>query len=40
MGMIFKQMMEVLDKAGLRKIEALGEDFDPNIQTTDRKSVV
>lgn len=31
MGMIFKQMMEVLDKAGLREIEALGEDFDPNV---------
>lgn len=30
MNMIFKQFVGVLEKAGLKEIEALGEDFDPN----------
>ncbi len=30
MRMIFKQMTDVLEKAGLEEIKALGEDFDPN----------
>lgn len=31
MEMIFKQLKEVLAKAGLEEIGALGEDFDPNL---------
>jgi molecular chaperone GrpE len=31
MSMIFKNFKEVLEKAGLEEIIALGEDFDPNI---------
>lgn len=31
MEMIFKQLKEVLTKAGLEEIGALGEDFDPNV---------
>lgn len=30
MNMIFKQLKEVLEKAGVTEIEALGLDFDPN----------
>ena len=30
MEMIFKQLMDVLEKSGLAEIAALGEDFDPN----------
>lgn len=30
MKMIFKQLMDVLEKSGLEEIEALGCDFDPN----------
>lgn len=30
MEMIFKQLQDVLTKAGLEEIEALGQDFDPN----------
>lgn len=30
MEMIFRQLTDVLQKAGLKEIEALGEDFDPN----------
>lgn len=30
MEMIFKQLTDVLEKAGLAEINALGEDFDPN----------
>lgn len=30
MEMIFKQLFDVLEKAGLKEIPALGEDFDPN----------
>ena len=30
MNMIFKQLTDVLKKAGLEEIKALGEDFDPN----------
>lgn len=30
MEMIFKQLMDVLEKSGLAEIPALGEDFDPN----------
>lgn len=30
MEMIFKQLMDVLEKAGLKEIPALGEGFDPN----------
>ena len=30
MEMIFKQLMTVLEKAGLEEIKALGEEFDPN----------
>lgn len=30
MQMIFKQLTDVLQKAGLEEIKALGEDFDPN----------
>ena len=30
MEMIFKQLGNVLEKAGLAEIAALGEDFDPN----------
>lgn len=30
MAMIFKQMMDVLTKAGLEEIKAQGEEFDPN----------
>ncbi len=30
MSLIFKQLLEVLKKAGLEEIEALGADFDPN----------
>ena len=30
MNMIFKQLQGVLDKAGVKEIEALGLDFDPN----------
>ena len=30
MNMIFKQLQEVLEKAGVKEIEALGLDFDPN----------
>ena len=28
--MIFKQLFDVLEKAGLKEIPALGEEFDPN----------
>ena len=31
MEMIFKQLSDVLEKEGLKEIEALGEDFDPNV---------
>ena len=31
MVMIFKNFKDVLEKAGLSEIEALGEDFDPNV---------
>ncbi len=31
MEMIFKQMVNVLEKEGLKEIKALGEDFDPNV---------
>lgn len=31
MEMIFKQLSDVLSKAGLAEIPALGEDFDPNV---------
>jgi len=31
MEMIFKQLKNVLEKAGLAEIPALGEDFDPNV---------
>ncbi len=31
MEMIFKQLMDVLKKAGLEEIDALGKDFDPNL---------
>ena len=30
MKMIYKQLMGVLEKAGLQEMDALGEDFDPN----------
>ena len=30
MEMIFKQLFDVLEKAGLKEIPALGEEFDPN----------
>ena len=30
MGLIFKQLQGVLEKAGVKEIEALGLDFDPN----------
>ena len=30
MNMIYKQLKGVLEKSGLKEIEALGEDFDPN----------
>ena len=30
MEMIFRQLSDVLEKAGLEEIKALGEDFDPN----------
>jgi molecular chaperone GrpE len=30
MELVFKQLMGVLEKAGVKEIEALGEDFDPN----------
>ena len=30
MELIFKQLMAVLEKAGVKEIEALGEEFDPN----------
>ena len=30
MEMIFKQLSDVLEKAGLAEIPALGEEFDPN----------
>ncbi|MDO4868887.1 MAG: nucleotide exchange factor GrpE [Bacillota bacterium] len=30
MEMIFKQLVNVLEKEGLKEIEALGEEFDPN----------
>lgn len=30
MELIFKQLLAVLDKAGVEEIKALGEDFDPN----------
>ena len=30
MNMIFKQLQGVLEKAGVKEIEALGLDFDPN----------
>lgn len=30
MQMIFKQLLDVLEKSGLKEIEALGEEFDPN----------
>ena len=33
MEMIFKQMNNVLEKAGLAEIEALGQDFDPNVHS-------
>ena len=28
---IFKQLFEALDKAGLKKIETVGKEFDPNM---------
>ena len=31
MELIFKQLGDVLEKSGLKEIEALGEDFDPNL---------
>ncbi|PID82749.1 MAG: nucleotide exchange factor GrpE [Clostridiales bacterium] len=31
MEMVFKNLMEILNKEGLEKIEALGEPFDPNM---------
>jgi len=31
MAMIFKNFKDVLEKAGLSEIEALGEEFDPNV---------
>ncbi len=31
MEMIFKQMADVLEKSGLAEIEAMGQDFDPNV---------
>jgi len=31
MGMIFKSFKDVLERAGLLEIEALGTDFDPNV---------
>lgn len=33
MKMIFRQLTDVLEKAGLEEIEALGEDFDPNLHS-------
>ena len=33
MDMIYQQFMSVLEKAGLKEIEALGEDFDPNFHS-------
>ena len=33
MEMIFKQLTSVLEKEGLKEIEALGEDFDPNVHS-------
>lgn len=30
MKMIFRQFLDVLEKSGLKEIEALGEEFDPN----------
>lgn len=29
--MVFKQLFDVLDKVGVKKIEALGQQFDPNV---------
>ncbi|MDD3593431.1 MAG: nucleotide exchange factor GrpE [Candidatus Gastranaerophilales bacterium] len=29
--MVFKQLFDILEKAGVKKIEALGQQFDPNI---------
>jgi molecular chaperone GrpE len=31
MAMIFKNFKDVLEKAGMEEIEALGHDFDPNV---------
>ena len=30
MSLIFKQLQGVLEKAGVKEIEALGQEFDPN----------
>jgi molecular chaperone GrpE len=36
--MIFKQLMETLQKRGLKRIEALGQEFDPNFHEAIRQA--